>query len=204
MSRFIAALVAVLVALFFVPAVASATDVPPPSGTISCTVNGTFTIKPPLTNTPSTKAVEIKGAAASTACDNSGVSGGKAPIASVAIKSSAALPVGTTCTTLVSSPSFVKSKLQYKWQSFNPTGRPRTVGVDNTRIASLTFTNIDPASYDVTSQMLTQTRQPFFNSTVTLHVALDGEYSDVAADCGGEGVSTLTFGNEYVASVSVP
>jgi hypothetical protein len=204
MSRITAAFVASVVALLFIPATASATDVLPPSGTISCTVNGAFSIHPPLSNTPSVKAIKIKGIGESTACDISGVSGGKLPIARVGIKSSATLPVGSTCTSLVDSPSFLTSKLQYKWQGLNPTGRPRTVGVNNTHIASLTFTSVDPASYDVTSEVLTQSRQPFIGSTVTLHVALDGEYSDVATECGGAGVSSLTFGNEYVASVSVP
>jgi hypothetical protein len=150
------------------------------------------------------KPVKIKGIGESTACDNSGVSGGKLPITRVGIKSSATLAAGSTCNRLVDAPSFLTSKLQYKWQGLNPTGRARTVGVNNTHIGSLTFTSVDPASYDVTSEVLTRSRQPFFNSTVTLHVALDGEYSDVAAECGGAGVSSLTFGNEYLASVSVP
>ena len=65
-------------------------------------------------------------------CDNSGVSGGKAPITNVHahLVGSLAAP-HTSCDAFTSAPVFDRMKLKIKWQAADVNGRLRTVAVSS-------------------------------------------------------------------------
>ncbi len=199
-TKLLVPLVLLFVASLALPV--SAASVPPPSGTVDCTIAGLGNIKPPLNNTPSTKKLVISGSATSSSCDNSGVTGGKGPIAAVAIKFSLTEPdTGYTCTNY--DLGYDKSKLQVKWQYLNPAGHLRTLAVNNTTIAEFSVVSIDPVVvYKVVSAPIT--KGAFAGSTITLFTALDDSYPTLIAQCNGAGISAFGFGHINSSSASVP
>ena len=172
-----------------------------PAGTVNCTIAGSLTLKTPLTNTPSTKTIKVKGLATASSCDDSGVTGGKAPITGAAIKINGKIPVGATCAWLTS-PTFGKTKIQVKWQGLNPQSKVMTVSVDNSFLATA-------QSSGGTTVTLTLVTQPnakgcFFGQTNTLTLGLDDSSATLATECSGSGITDLAFGMVNPSTVTSP
>ncbi len=191
-------LVAILLGSTSLPAAAA--SVPPPSGTITCVVAGTGTIKPPLRNTPSTKKLVIAATASGSSCDNTNVTGGKAPITAATVKFSLTEPeTGYTCSNY--DLGYDKSKLQVKWQETKANGRRRSVAVNNTKVDAFTVVSTDPVVYKLVSTPIT--KGAFAGSTITLLTALDQAANELLSQCSA-GISGFTFGNAHQSQVSVP
>lgn len=181
--------------------------VPPPTGKIHCTLSGTATLTPALTSTPSTKAIKLKATGTLSACDNSGVTGGKAPITAGTIKVSGSIPVGQTCLGLLT-PVLGPTKTQVKWQGLNPAGKPMTVAVDKTTVASITL-SFTPIGFKLVSAPITKgafSSAP--NNTITSNVVLD-EGANLLTDCNSPtGLTTMAFTGgpptNLPSSISVP
>jgi len=96
---------------------AAAAKTPPATGAITCGTSGSVTLKPgiPATGT-STKKIKLQDKAATiTACDASGVSGGKEAITGGVASIKATIPPGAACSTLLTAtPSLSKPVLTVK------------------------------------------------------------------------------------------
>jgi hypothetical protein len=91
---------------------------------IHCDVSLTDVVKPPITNTASTKGLKIKGNGTLSNCDNSGVTGGKYPITDGLLTLSTTLPAGASCANVFDL-GWQKIKFGVKWQGVNPkNGKP--------------------------------------------------------------------------------
>jgi hypothetical protein len=172
-----------------------------PAGTVSCTIMGALTLKTPLTNTASTTAIKVKGVATASSCNNVGVTGGKAPITTAAIKISGHIPAGATCTWL-SAPTFGKTKVQVKWQGLNPQSKVMTVSVDN----SFLNTAHSNSGTSVTLILVTQpnAKGGFVGQTNTLNLGLDDSPASLATLCSTTGITNLTFGMVNPSTVTSP
>lgn len=206
-----AVVVALVVASFGVaPAFAA-----PPSGTLSCSVwsapaSGRPTgmlFMPGISENP--QLVKFNGTNdGGSSCDNSRVTGGKAPIETVTFKFTARMSAGTCAALTSSTPPFEKARLKLTWRGVNAAGRSVKVGSSNTRVAS--------ASYDAESHTLTLTTQPltgnaFRGRTVTLSLGFHmggpngGDFmSFLESGCpGGGGFVAMTFGEGNAATLVV-
>jgi hypothetical protein len=172
-----------------------------PAGTVSCTIAGSLTLKTPLTNTPSTKTIKVKGMATASSCNNAGVTGGKAPITGAAIKINGKLPVGASCTSLAT-PTFAKTKVQVKWQGLNSQSKVMTVSVDNSFLATAQ-SNVGST---VTLILVTQpnSKGGFVGQTNTLTLGLDDTPASLASLCSTTGITDLSFGMVNPSSVTSP
>ncbi len=144
---------------------------PLPSGTIDCQVVSTnvdgLRFQPFISSDPSPSRIRVTTTMHGT-CDNSGVSGGKAPITEVDAKLVGRLVPGSTCETLTSAPHFDRLKLKIKWKAVIH-GRLQTV-------ASSTAFFVD-ANWDDVVEGLVLDSQPlkgaFTGSTSTATLTLN-------------------------------
>jgi hypothetical protein len=124
-------LAAALVALA-APAVPAASV---PSGTINCQIDANtddgLRMLPSISSVPGGR-VMMRGKIVGT-CDNSGVTGGKAPIDRVEATLIAKLAAGTVCNDVVTTPDFDKIKLTFKWKG-QVGGRTVTVGTSRVHL----------------------------------------------------------------------
>jgi hypothetical protein len=164
-------------------------------------VTGVGTLKPPISNTPSTKKLSIGTTASGTSCDHSGVTGGKGPITGVKLKFQLKEPdTGYTCTNY--DLGFDTSKLQVTWQGTNPKGRPYTIASDKAAVASFTVQSTNPVTYKTVSTPIA--KGAFAGSTITIITALDQDINTLLAQCNGTGIGTFPFGNAHPSTISVP
>jgi hypothetical protein len=94
----------VIVSSALVVGVAYAAKVPPVTGTLNACLSGRATFSHPITDTPSTKPVVLKGTAqlADFECgDVTDLSGGKLPVTAGTVQFKVTIPKGTTCAALV-------------------------------------------------------------------------------------------------------
>jgi hypothetical protein len=111
-----------------------------PTGVISCTVTGgTISISPGLTNTPSIATVSLAISGAGTSCDNSGVTGGKAPITDFSFAYSSTLD-SATCSDAIQSTT--ASTVQITWQNRKSNGKLKTVAVTTGQVGALFNANL--------------------------------------------------------------
>jgi hypothetical protein len=114
----------------------SAAAVPPPSGTISCSVAGVVQFAPGLGLLPNAKGGKLKIDMTGSSCDNAGVSGGKAPITDVAMKAVGSLSPGGSCfedSVVNMAKTF---KLTTKWQNRNVSNKVTTVSASKSTLVS--------------------------------------------------------------------
>jgi hypothetical protein len=204
----------VALALSFVLAgLSSALAVNDPSGTISCAVTGRYYFfRPYLPTVPAgpgtrairTKIIRVPG----TACDNAGVTGGRAPISAAEVSLSGRLAAGTTCADFLTSLTFEKARIKVAWQRFRPDGHRANVATSKAVVASATY---DAGSEDMVIVTQPVAKGAFAGSTLTLHlgvgdpVAFDDQCNTLDASYTG-----LFFGDDNdlytpnASSVSVP
>ncbi len=185
----------------------AAAHAPGPTGTISCSVVATanptrergFHFRPFVGSVP-TPVVRVRATNTDSACDASGVTGGKAPIIGVALTFSGKLS-NETCAVLTSSPQFENGRVKLKWQSLTPAGHRKTVAVSNADLAT--------ASFDVGSSALVLTTQPiaggaFVGATATLHLGFDMDAATFNSQCaGGASFVSMPFGQFNPSTVDV-
>jgi hypothetical protein len=139
----------------------------PVQGTINCSVSGTVTFKPPLTNTSSTKVVKASVVLSGSSCDTSGVVGGKAPITDVAAKTTINFAVGADCSTISFAPK-QSTKTPIKWQARNTKGKLFTVATENT---TWNGAALSPTAFDVS--LAAAVKGPFANETGDFTLIVD-------------------------------
>lgn len=183
---------AALLALTSVGVQAAGATVPPvPSGSISCTLSGSAAIKPPLTNHAPPKAPKFKLAGVLSACDNSGVSGGKLPITDGTFKASASGAV--SCANPFSFLS-TTGKAVIKWQGTNPqTGKLQTVATTQIFFAISALTIGTPVSIAL-SDTTPIAKGAFADDDATINLVLDQVLGDLlGCAAGSEPLSSLDF-----------
>jgi hypothetical protein len=130
-----------------------------PTGTISCTyLNGGHGSRLLV----SKKAVALLVQSRESSCDNSGVTGGKAPITRVSASIKVKLPAGATCASLAS-PTPVSGRVQVKFSGANPQGHLMTVAAVNKPIATMSVSGDTFTFVSVPS-----TQNAFVGQTITL------------------------------------
>jgi hypothetical protein len=159
---------------------------PPPTkiplGTIHCDVSLTDVVKPPITNTASTKGLKIKGKGTLSNCDNSAVTGGKYPITDGLLTLSATLPAGASCANVFDL-GWQKIKFGVKWQGVNPkNGKPATVATTKLTDPTQTFSSSPSVGFDFVSAAQ-PAKKAFEGSTVTLHLVSDQLQVDLQTQC---------------------
>jgi hypothetical protein len=161
------------------------TTPPPPKiplGTIHCDVSLTDVVKPPITNTASTKGLKIKGKGTFSNCDNTGVMGGKYPITEGLLTLSATLPGGASCTNVFDL-GWQKIKFGVKWQGVNPkNGKRATVATTKVMDLTQTFSSSPSVGFDFVSAAQ-PAKKAFEGSTVTLHLVSDQLQVDLQTQC---------------------
>jgi hypothetical protein len=176
----------------FAPASAGAA-VPPPSGTWSCTITGSFAFTPPLSDTPSAGPVYVRTAGRGSNCNSAGVTGGKAPISDVFIRGRFAFSPGATCGVGLIDPG-ARHNLNVKFQGRN--AKNHTMTVANSKVvmtsAALSFTDFNFA-------FLTPSTGAFANSSVHLNAAIDNP-AQWGTECPTTGVRVIT----YTGTITVP
>src|SRR6185369_14708408 len=109
-----------------------------PSGTISCQVTYAdplgLRFSPFISRDPSAGRILVKTTMEGT-CDNSGVTGGKAPITNVQAKLVGALTPGSSSVTLTSAPNFDRVSLRIKWLTTTGDGRRKPVATSTLRFS---------------------------------------------------------------------
>jgi hypothetical protein len=162
---------------------------PPVGGKITCVIEGSANLKPPLTNAGAgKKAVTVKGDAGTKSCDASQVTGGNpklGPIAEADIKVQGKSDRGAGCASLMT-PKLNKTKLQIKWRN----SEGKTVAKDITTIQSIMF-NLVPFGFTVTSAPLV--KGGFQGKTITAVVVLNQDAAELAAECASTGITELDF-----------
>lgn len=151
-------------------------------GTPSCNITGTISFKPTLTSTPAAKGYKLMLVATGTGCDNSTVTGGKAPITDVAVKAQMKLMPGSNCNIKVVS----TGKVQVKWQGRNSQNNLMTVAVANQKLGSGGTSLFTTAWAGITN---TRSGTAFFMKQALVHV--DSVDPDPITTCNTSGMSTL-------------
>jgi hypothetical protein len=177
------------------------TTVPPPMGTITCAITGQATMSPPLPSSAndegSLKPIKFKLKGELTDCDNSGVTGGKAPITSGKIQMSGKIDEGASCSDLTfSAPDFTfnPNKLQLKWYGTTATGRKTKVASDKTDIF---FADLIPKGWEYTSDSFDFSNHddigPFSDESAVIDVILDNLGDAGACVLGGSDLGVAKF-----------
>jgi len=151
------------------------------TGSISCALSGSIKAKPPLTNTASTSTIAISLNGKLSKCTGNTTQGGLT-IASGAVKSTATLPKGTTCTGLLT-------------DTPNPAG---TIKWKATTKGSITATAFSLSDGSVTSTSpitltYTSTQTGSFAGTGGTTAVIKQSIGTLLTECGGKGVSSLTL-----------
>jgi hypothetical protein len=207
MSRSSLVFIAALAVLLGPTAAAVAASLP--SGTIGCTVvgdidkpSGTFRLRfrPPISATPSTGRIRVTTYMKGT-CDNSGVTGGKAPITEVRAHLVGSLKAGTSCATLTTAPVFTKLRLQIKWATVGSDNRLRTVAK-----SSVNFVDAD---WDADLEGLVLTSAPikgaFGGSTSTVRISIDMPelFGDICQNPNAA-IDGAEYGIDGNSSITIP
>jgi len=181
----------------------------PVTGTISCSVAsflssargpGGIRFHPFIDANP--RLVHLGGGNDESSCDNSGVTGGKAPITEVLFKLSGVMPDGT-CAQLTTTPSFKNARVKFQFRGINSAGRAMTV--------TNAHADVVMTSYDSGSHTLTITTEPlkgrgFAGATATLHLGFDPNsgIDFVEAGCSSTtGTIALSFGEMNPSTLDV-
>jgi hypothetical protein len=145
-------------------------------------VSLTDVVKPPITNTASTKGLKIKGKGTLSNCDNTGVTGGKYPITDGLLTLSATLPAGASCANVFDL-GWQKIKFGVKWQGVNPkNGKLATVATTKLTDPTQTFSSSPSVGFDFVSAAQ-PAKKAFEGSTVTLHLVSDQLQVDLQTQC---------------------
>jgi hypothetical protein len=187
------------------PLTAAASN-PQPTGTISCSIVGPassapakgITFRPFIDADPRSVRIGVTNLAST--CDDSGVTGAKAPIVHVVARFTSKMLHGT-CAELTTAPVFDGGHVRLKWQGVNPAGHTFTVASSRATLAN--------ASYDGSSDALILVTQPiatgaFRGATATLHLGFD--YATAFKEiCDGHGsaFAAMPFGETNPSSVDV-
>jgi hypothetical protein len=205
-------LVPVLSAATFALASLTNAATPPPTGTLTCTLTGSATLKPglPLASPgTATKTVKTKIAFTGTlsGCDNSGVSGGKLPIDGGTVKAKGtsvvlageALPSCAGLSTPPSTPTAIKTTVTY-----TATGPTKPIKVSkSTAILTLgTPTVGSTVSFTVNG---TASKGAFLSEAVDVSAILDLDQLGLITACTAPGgLTTLSFtGVKGPSSISI-
>lgn len=175
-----------------------------PSGTINCTVSGAvdkpngnwrLRFQPPISSVPSPNRILVSTFMRGT-CDNSGVSGGKAPITNVLAHLVGKLAAGSTCASLTSAPVFERLQLKIKWQTLDGSGRLRTVANTSVRFVD--------ADWDDGAEGLVFLSAPlkggFAGSTSTVTLTID--QPEILTMCPG--IDGIAYGDDGESSITIP
>lgn len=196
--------VAALALAFSGLAPASAVAPPPPSGTLSCTLSGTATLKPglPLSSPGlATKVVKTKISFTGTlsACNNAGQIGGKAPITggSVKAKGTAVTAIGDplpSCLGLATppvTPTVLKVSTKFTGDPVPPKTKPVTVS-SSSGPQTLGTATVGPVISFPTSGVIA--KGGFLGETATTTATLDLDLGGLVAACSAPGgLTTLAF-----------
>jgi hypothetical protein len=205
-------IVATVAATLLAGALASSASAgtPPVAGTISCSVATYVSAHGPdaiffhpslFGGTP--RVVHLAGGNDESSCDNSGVTGGKAPITEVLFKLSGAMP-DATCTQFITMPSFKNARVKLRFRGQNPKAL-NVITVANAQ------GDVATTTYDSGSHTLTITTGPlkgrgFAGATATLHLGFDPNtpIDFVEAGCTPDiGVIGLSFGEMNPSTLDV-
>ncbi len=143
-----------------------------PSGTISCQVTyaDTFGLRfsPFISRDPSPGRILVK-TTMEGSCDDSGVTGGKAPITSVRAKLVGALTAGSSSVTLTSAPNFDRVSLRIKWLTTTGDGRRKPIATSTLRFSDAQWdTDLEGLVF-----LSTPIKGGFAGSTATVTITLD-------------------------------
>jgi hypothetical protein len=131
--------------LLAVPAVAKGSSAAPPSGELTCGLDGAFTMSAALPNANSEegapKPIKVKITAKLSACRKAGVVGNEAAITGGSLTASGVLDAGSSCADIADATApdftFETNKLDVTWTGTNADGRkPRVVGKTKSSIFS--------------------------------------------------------------------
>ena len=167
-----------MVGLVLMIAVLARADNTPPTGTISCGTTGTATLNPGIPGAgqpPSSGSISFKIKNAGVGpCDNSGVTGGKAPVNIGVVKLNAKLAPGANCADLLSSaPNVARAVLKVKLQNTDfSIGRTITVAV--IKPTNLQWTQVG-TGFHVTGTIpqTPSNSKPFGNETFDAQLNID-------------------------------
>jgi hypothetical protein len=176
-------------------------SVPPPMGTISCAITGLASMSPLLPSAAnadgSLKPIKFGLKGELSACDSSGVTGGKAPITSGKIQMSGKIDEGASCSDLTFGPpdfTFNPNKLQLKWYGTTADGRKTKVASDKTDIL---FGDIIPKGWEYFSDPFDFSTHddigPFANESAVIDVILDNLGDAGACALGGNDLGLVKF-----------
>jgi hypothetical protein len=177
------------------------------TGTITCSVFSDLNhgqpkgilYRPFINATP--RSVRIVATNVGSSCDNSDVSGGKAPITGLQFKLTAHMTDGT-CGALTSpNPPFENARITLKWRGLNAANHFTTVATSRARIASV--------SYDTGTHAFALTTEPltgnaFVGKTLSFHLGIEEVTADLEAGCAPvNGYVGTPFGNTNSATLAV-
>jgi hypothetical protein len=161
-----------------------------PTGHLTCNnATGSATLVPPLTNTPSLKAIKVK-IAATGSCFSEGVIGGKGVITDATLTATVYLAPGATCTVPTRSTDKV-SKLKIKWQGRNPKNALYTIATTNAVSQYFVLTN----AWLVQGLQLTDPKKPFVGDIMTASLPMSESDSTQELLCGSTGLALLHIVN---------
>jgi len=163
-----------------------------PTGTISCSIASGdehswpytgFEFHPGLTGIPKTQTARVTDTQSS--CDNSGITGGSAPITEVSFRLTGKLREATCASFFSSASTLDKGKIKIRWVGLNPAGNRMTVATSKATVAS--------ASYDDGTDTMTIVTDPidtgaFVDQVATLHLAFQGDL-DLYSSCIDENMT---------------
>jgi hypothetical protein len=179
----------------------------PPTGTIACSVFSDLNTgqakgiiyRPFINAVP--RAVRFAATNVGSTCDNSAVSGGKAPITGVAIKLTARLSEGTCGTLTSAAPPFENARIALKWRGLNGANHYTTVATSRARIATVTY-DVGTHAFDMTTEPLTG--NAFVGKTLSFHLGIEEVADELEAGCGPvNGYVATPFGNTNPATLEV-
>ena len=185
-----------MAALAVMIGVSARADSTPPTGTLTCATTGTATIKPGIPAagqpaSPGSISFKIKNAGVGP-CDNSGVSGAKAPVNIGVVKLNAKLAPGANCATLLgAAPNVARAVLKVKLQNTDFT-IGKTITVAAIKPTNLQWTQVG-TGFHVTGT-LPQTpsnSKPFGNETFDAQLNIDN-MDDVSACAAPLSTTPLT------------
>jgi len=143
----------------------------PASGAITCGASGSAVIKPGIPTAsaaPATKKLKLQAKNATiSACNSTGVTGGKEAITGGVATLKGTIPPGATCSTLLSAPPSLTS----------PALTVKFTGADGKAVAKITLKSLALAQsglgFSITGVVPVNPKKPFSGETVTVQANVD-------------------------------
>jgi hypothetical protein len=134
-------------------------------------------------------------------CDNSDVTGGKAPITGLQFKLTARMTDGTCGALTSAAPPFENARITLRWRGLNASNRFTTVATSRARIASVAY-DTGTHAFEITTEPMTG--NAFVGKTLSFHFGIEQVTADLEAGCDSvNGYVATPFGNMNSATLEV-